>query len=215
MATEKSGGSLFQQLGGQGGDLVGCFVLTAGFRYLGVNTALQTTAELKPVPGVAVGEQLRRMAPENTGKIVRTSKSPGDSQHNVTDLPAKRGTAVGGFPAEGTFQKNVIDRVAVFTDEGIGKDEDQKMAAAVTADIVRANLPGNSKHFTAGKVGGVENTSLGNDGKGVYGAGKTGNIQKKAKKTEAVIFVGEFREGMEAAPKGDLIDCMFQSTTSN
>lgn len=50
---------------GQGGDFVGGALLTSELRQLGVDPALEPSADLQPVPGVAGGSHLGSFSPED------------------------------------------------------------------------------------------------------------------------------------------------------
>ena len=83
------------------------------------------------------------------------------------------------------------------------------MPFSLAADIVGTDLTGNGQHVSVGQIGAQKNPFFRDHRQGIHGAGKSGNLQKKAKKTSSVVFMGEPGQGNEAAPQCDLIYRMF------
>ena len=69
-------------------------------------------------------------------------------QHSIADFPAQGRTTIGWFSAQWSFQGNFVDGISVLCANAHSKNEDQKPSSGICADIMGANLTGDSEHFS-------------------------------------------------------------------
>jgi len=134
---------------GEGRNFVGGSFFGALFGQFCVDPALKPSANQQMIPGMVSCGFPGCPSPENTGKIIRPLKYPGYSQHNIAYFPPEGGSAQIRFPAQRTFQNHFIYRVAILTQNASGENKNIQPPPAFTADVMGADLSGDSKHGAA------------------------------------------------------------------
>ena len=134
---------------GQGGYFVRNPFLAAAGGDFGVAPALESAADAKIIPDIAIGSFLSRTAPKNAGKIVGAVISTFYCQHHVADFPPQRGAPISRLLAKRAFDDDLVDGLPVFADDLVCKNKDQQMPHSIFPDIVGAHLACDGQHTAA------------------------------------------------------------------